>query len=288
MMVDFFKRHPLVVMIIPFGLVFYFIYVGIGWNLWVSVSDWKGLMASYNFQGFDAYLRMLNDSTFWISLKNTLVLFTIIPICLLVGLFLAIVMDQGLKGTNLFRNLFLLPFALSFVVTGTLWAWMYNPANGIINSLFRSIGWDFLIGTWHTSQQTVMPSIMLALVWQFSGYVALVFLGGIKSVPQNQIQAAQLDGASTWRIYRRLILPQLKAPMTTAIVIIAMFALRSFDFIWVLTGGGPGYASHTLPIQMYKETFLSTRFVYGSAIGNVLLVLVLVLVVPFTYQNYRR
>ena len=231
---------------------------------------------------------MLGDSTFWISLRNTLILFSIIPICLVVGLFLAIMLDQGLRGTNLFRNLFLLPFALSFVVTGTIWAWMYNPANGIINSLFRMIGWDSLAGTWHTGQQTVMPSIMLALVWQFSGYVALVFLAGIKSVPENQINAARLDGASQWKIYRRLVLPQLKAPMTTATVIIAMFALRSFDFIWVLTGGGPGYASHTLPIQMYKETFLATRFVYGSAIGNVLLLLVLVLIVPFAYKNYRR
>lgn len=287
-MVDFFKRNPLVVMIIPFGLVFYFIYIGIGWNLWVSVSDWKGLMASYGFGGFGAYVKMLSDSTFWISLRNTLVLFSIIPICLVVGLFLAIIMDQGLRLTNLFRNLFLLPFALSFVVTGTIWAWMYNPANGIINSLFRMLGWNSLVGTWHTSQRTVMPSIMLALVWQFSGYVALVFLGGIKSVPQNQINAARLDGASQWKIYRRLVLPQLKAAMTTSIVIIAMFALRSFDFIWVLTGGGPGYSSHTLPIQMYKETFLSTRFVYGSAIGNILLLLVLVLIMPFTYRNYRR
>ncbi len=287
-MVDFFKRHPLLIMIVPFGLVFYFIYIGIGWNIWVSVSDWKGLMASYGFEGFGAYARMFRDSTFWISLRNTLILFSIIPICLIVGLVLAIIMDRGLRATNLFRNLFLLPFALSFVVTGTIWAWMYNPANGILNSLFRLLDWDFLVGTWHTSQKTVMPSIMLALVWQFSGYVALVFLAGIKSVPENQINAARLDGTPQWKIYSRLVLPQLKGPMTTAIVIIAMYALRSFDFIWVLTGGGPGYASHTLPIQMYKETFLSTRFVYGSAIGNILLILVLVLIVPFTYKNYRR
>ncbi len=287
-MVDFFKRHPLLIMIVPFGLVFYFIYIGIGWNIWVSVSDWKGLMASYGFEGFGAYARMFRDSTFWISLRNTLILFSIIPICLIVGLVLAIIMDRGLRATNLFRNLFLLPFALSFVVTGTIWAWMYNPANGILNSLFRLLNWDFLVGTWHTSQKTVMPSIMLALVWQFSGYVALVFLAGIKSVPENQINAARLDGTPQWKIYSRLVLPQLKGPMTTAIVIIAMYALRSFDFIWVLTGGGPGYASHTLPIQMYKETFLSTRFVYGSAIGNILLILVLVLIVPFTYKNYRR
>lgn len=287
-MVGFLKRNPLLLLVIPLGLVFYFVYVGIGWNLWVSVSDWRGLNASYGFGGFGAYIRMISDSTFWISLRNTLLLFTIIPICIVLGLVLALIMDQGLKGTNLFRNLFLLPFALSFVVTGTIWAWMYNPSSGILNSLLRLIGLESLTGFWHTSQQTVMPSIILALVWQFSGYVALIFLAGIKSVPQSQINAARLDGASQFKIYRRLVLPQLKGALTTSVVIIAMFALRSFDFIWVLTGGGPGYSSHTLPIQMYKETFMSSRFPYGAAIGNVLLVLVLLLVMPLTYRSYRR
>lgn len=178
---NFLRRNPLLLLVIPLGLVFYFVYVMIGWNLWVSVSDWDGLIASYGFAGFGAYMRMLNDSTFWISLRNTLLLFTIIPICMLIGLGLAIAMDQGLKGTNLFRNLFLLPFALSFVVTGTIWAWMYNPTNGILNSLLRLIGLEALAGTWHTSQSTVMISIIVALVWQFSGYVALIFLAGIKS-----------------------------------------------------------------------------------------------------------
>lgn len=286
---EFFKRHPLIILVIPIGLILYFVYFCIGWNIWVSVSDWKGLTPSYRFNGFYAYAKLFTDSTFWLSLRNTLLLFAIIPICIVLGLLLAILMDQeGLKGSNIFRNLFLLPFTLSFVVTGTIWAWMYNPANGIINSLFRSIGLDSLAGTWHTSQETVMLSIMIALIWQFSGYVALIFLAGIKSVSQDQINAAKLDGASNLRIYRRLIIPQLKAPLTTAIVILAMYALRSFDFIWVLTGGGPGYASHTLPILMYKETFQATNFSIGAAIGNILLMIVLVLVIPFTYRTYRR
>jgi len=286
---EFFKRHPLIILVIPIGLILYFVYFCIGWNVCVSVSDWKGLTPSYRFNGFYAYTKLFTDSTFWLSLRNTLLLFAIIPICIVLGLLLAILMDQeGLRGSNIFRNLFLLPFTLSFVVTGTIWAWMYNPTNGIINSLFRSIGLNSLAGTWHTSQETVMLSIMIALIWQFSGYVALIFLAGIKSVSQDQINAAKLDGASNLRIYRRLIIPQLKAPLTTAIVILAMYALRSFDFIWVLTGGGPGYASHTLPILMYKETFQATNFSIGAAIGNVLLMIVLVLVIPFTYRTYRR
>lgn len=285
---QFFQRHPLIVLVIPLGMVFYFVYVGLAWNILVSLSGWTGLRVDYSFKGFGNYLRMLDDSVFWLSLKNTLLLFAIIPICVVLGLFLAVILDKGLKGTNFFRNVFLLPFALSFVVTGTLWAWMYNPANGIINSLLRAMGLGFLAGTWHTAQETVMPAIILALVWQFSGYASLIFLAGLKSVPVNQVQAAYLDGASSLKVFWRVILPQLKAPLTTAIVVIAMYALRSFDFIWVLTGGGPGYSSHTLSVMMYRETFLSTRYAYGAAIATALLVLVLLLIVPYTYRTYRR
>lgn len=284
----FFQKYPFVILVIPLGLVFYFVYVSLGWNIVVSLSSWTGLRVSYKFSGFGNYTRMLQDPVFWLSVKNTLLLFLIVPICVVVGLLIAVLLDRSMRGSNIFRNIFLLPFALSFVVTGTLWAWMYNPANGIINSILRSMGLDFLAGTWHTAQETVMGAVILALVWQFSGYVALIFLAGIKSVPENQINAAYLDGASSFKVFRRIILPQLKTPLATSIVIIAMYALRSFDFIWVLTGGGPGYASHTLPIMMYRETFLSTRYAYGAAIATALLVMVLVLIVPYVYKTYRR
>lgn len=282
------KRHPMWPMIIPFALLVYFVYVGIGWNLWVSFGSWKGMEPNYAFTGFGQYIKMFQNENFWISLKNTLYLFLIIPICVVLGLGLAIIMDKGLRGTSIFRNLFLLPFALSYVVTGTVWAWMYEPSNGILNSLFKMMGLDSLMSGWCTQQETVMASIILALVWQFSGYVAVIFLGGIKSVPQNQINAAKLDGAYNVRIYLKLILPQLKGALVSSITIIAMFALRSFDFIWQLTGGGPGYASHTLPILMYEETFMKSNFSYGAAIGSFLLALVLVLILPFTYRSKKR
>jgi glucose/mannose transport system permease protein len=284
----FLRRHPFVVLILPIGLVGYFVYGGLLWNLWVSVSDWAGLRPSYSFDGFGQYVKLFGDSVFWVSLKNTLLLFAMIPICIVLGTAVAVALDQGLRGSTIFRNLYLLPFALSFVVTGTIWAWMYNPSNGIINTALRSVGLGGLEGLWHTSQSTVMVAIIGALVWQFSGYTALIMLAGIRSVPEVQIRAAMLEGASKLRIYRRVILPQLKAPMATAVVIIMMYALRSFDFIWVLTGGGPGYASHTLPIMMYKETFQATRFAYGSAIAAVLLGMVLLVVVPYVYRTYRR
>lgn len=135
------------------------------------------------------------------ALKNTLLLFCLIPLCLLLGLGLALIMDQGLKGTALFRTLILLPFALSFVVTGTVWAYMYRLTGGVLNSFLGMLGVDVAGAMreghlmWASSNSTIMLSIIIAMVWQFSGYVAVIFLAAIKNVPTNIINAAKLDGA---------------------------------------------------------------------------------------------
>ena len=199
----FFKRHPLIWICIPAALLIYFVYVSLGWNLWVSVSDWEAgnLEASYGWGGFGNYARMLSSSQFLQALKNTLLLFCLIPLCLLLCLGLALIMDQGLKGTALFRTLILLPFALSFVVTGTVWAYMYRLTGGVLNSFLGMLGVDVAGAMreghlmWASSNSTIMLSIIIAMVWQFSGYVAVIFLAAIKNVPTNIINAAKLDGA---------------------------------------------------------------------------------------------
>ncbi|MCS7216472.1 MAG: sugar ABC transporter permease [Candidatus Bipolaricaulota bacterium] len=282
------SRHPFIILALPLGLVGYFVYGGMFWNAWVSFTNWRGLTPTYAFYGFQNYSRLFGSAVFAVALKNTLLLFLTIPVCIVVGFILAVLLDQNIRGTGIFRNLLLLPYALSFVVTGTIWAWMYNPSKGILNALLRQIGLARWQGMWHTSQETVMYAIVLALVWQFSGYAALVLLAGIRSVPEVQIKAALLEGATRFRIYRKIIVPQLKGAVMTVVIVIMMYALRAFDFIWVLTGGGPGYASHTLSIMMYKEAFQATRFAYAAAIANVLLGLTLILVLPYLYWMHRR
>ena len=185
---EFFKRHPLIILVIPIGLILYFVYFCIGWNVWVSVSDWKGLTPSYRFNGFYAYTKLFTDSTFWLSLRNTLLLFAIIPICIVLGLLLAILMDQeGLKGSNIFRNLFLLPFTLSFVVTGTIWAWMYNPTNGIINSLF-SLDWFEFFG-WNLAYK---PRDCYAINYDCSN-LAVFWLCSSNISGRNKISVSRSD-----------------------------------------------------------------------------------------------
>lgn len=291
----FLNRHPLIWICIPAALLIYFVYVSLGWNLWVSVSDWENgaLEASYGWGGFGNYVKMFSSPDFWPALRNTLLLFCLIPLCLALGLGLALLMDQGLRGTALFRTLILLPFALSFVVTGTVWAYMYRPTGGVLNSFLSLLGVDVAGAMkdghlmWASSNSTIMLSIIIAMVWQFSGYVAVIFLAAIKNVPTNIINAAKLDGAYMPRIYLKLIIPQLKGAMGSCITILAMYALRSFDFIVSLVGYTTSSA-WTLPVWMYNEAFQNNNFAYSAAISCFLLALVLVLILPLTYWTNRR
>ena len=285
----FLDRHPLIWLLIPVALLIYFVYVSIGWNIWVSVSDWgltgeDKLNPTYGWGGVHWYSQMFRDGAFWDAVLNTLKLFLIIPICLLLGLGLALIMDHGLRGTAVFRTLILLPFALSFVVTGLIWQQMYNGQGGILAEFLKLFGVKSNVN-W-LSNEMVMYSIMIVMIWQFSGYVAVIFLAAIKNVPTNIINAAKLDGAYMPRIYRKMIIPQLKGATGSCITILAMYALRSFDLIYSLTGP-TNTASTTLPIKMYVEAFSNNNFAYAAAISCFLLALVLVLILPLTYWTNR-
>ena len=270
-------------------LVSYFIYVALGWNTLVSISDWEGLRPSYNIVGFRHYANLFHDPIFLRSLQNNVLLFLIfVPGSLLVGLLLAVLLDQNIRKEGVFRTIYLLPFALSFVVTAVFWGWMYSPGVGIINSLLRQIGLERLASGWITDPNIAMYCIILALIWQFSGYTMVIFLAGIRSIPQSQIRAAKIDGASNFKLYRYIIIPQLKAPALAAFVILMAWALKTFDFIYVLTRGGPGYSTYVLPIMMYEQSFGMTKFAYGAAIANVLLILALLITIPYLYLSRRR
>jgi glucose/mannose transport system permease protein len=270
-------------------LVGYFVYALIGWNVLVSLTDWKGLAPSYNIVGFGQYVTLFRDQEFLTSLTNNLILILLfVPSSLALGLFLAILLDSKVRGEGVFRSIYLLPFSLSYVITGTLWLWMYNPKEGVINTLLQKIGLGFLQPGWITDPNIALACVVLAIVWQFSGYTMLIFSAGIKSIPESQVMAAEVDGATGLNLYRRVVIPQLKTSVLSAFVVLMIFALKVFDFIYVLTGGGPGYSTYVVSLLMFRDTFRMDQYAYGAAMATLLFLLALVIVVPYLYLSSRR
>lgn len=284
------KALPFLFVLPSLVLVGHFIYIALGWNIIASFSDWKGIIPSYNIIGFKHYIDLFHDPVFWISLEHTaLIALIFVPGAFFVGLFLAILLDLKVRGEGVFRTIYLLPFALSFVVTGTVWAWMYTPKVGVINNVLRQIGLGFLTSGWITDPGIALYCAIFALIWQFAGYSMLILLAGIRSVPESQIAAAKVDGASNFKLYRYIIIPQLKYPAFLVFTLLMVIAIKTFDLIYVMTGGGPaGYSTYVLSLMMYKEAFGYTKFAYGAAIGNILLIFAMIVVVPYLYLTFRR
>jgi len=283
-------RVPMLILFSVFiAIAFFFIYVLIGWNILISFTESRGLSISMNFVGFEQYFKAFRDPVFWTSLRNNLILIAVfIPSCILLGLLLAVMLDiVGGRLEGIFRTIFLAPFALSFVVTASMWAWMYNYSYGVINTLLKATGLSTAVN-WLGDPNIAIYSIIIALIWQFSGYASLVILAGIKSIPVSQINAARIDGASTINLYLKIIIPQIKPWIFSVFVVLMVFTLKAFDLIFVLTNGGPGVSTYVLALLMYRRAFFETDFPYGAALASILFILAMGVVIPYLWRSMRR
>jgi glucose/mannose transport system permease protein len=269
-----------------------FVYGFIGWSVRVSFSAWKGLISDFSWVGFKQYYELFNnDPRFMIDLRNTAV-FTVgfILGCLIIGLGLAILLDQKIKGEAIFRGIFLLPMSISFIASGVVWSWLMNPATGNritgINLIFKTLGLNSLINLWHTSPQPWgMAFTILPAVWQLSGYTMALYLGGIRSISEDLREAARVDGASEFEIYRYIILPMLQPVTLSAVIILGHMSLKIFDLIVAI---GRGDIRLDVPgIYMWTTTFAANNYAQGAAIGVLMLVSVAILVVPYLVHNMR-
>jgi glucose/mannose transport system permease protein len=269
-----------------------FVYGFIGWSIRVSLSQWKGLNPDYTFVGLKQYITLFNhDPRFVIDVRNT-VMFTVgfIAGCLILGLGLAILLDQRLKGEAIFRGIFLVPMSISFIATGVIWGWLMNPAVGNritgINLIFQSLGLKSLISLWHsTPMPWGMAFTIIPAVWSLSGYTMALYMGGIRSVSEDLREAARVDGASEFQIYRYIILPILQPVTLSAVIILAHMSLKIFDLIVAL--GNKAISLDVPGIYMWVTTFDGTNYARGAAIGVLMLISVAILVVPYLVQNMR-
>jgi glucose/mannose transport system permease protein len=276
----------------PTALLLLFVYGGILWNFVFSLTDFEGLRyPAYDVSNFDVemYGRLLEDPAFWTAARNTVfVLFVFTSLCLLIGLLLAVLLDRKVRFAGGLRTVYLLPFSLSFVVTGLLWTWMYNPVRGAINLTLRTLGLDVLAANWLGDPGLKLGAVVFALVWQYSGYAMVVFLATIRSIPTEHYEAAKVDGASTLRMYWRVIVPQLSPAAVSIGVVLMVFSLKAFDFLYVVFGFSPGSSADILATFMYREAFQATRWAYGAAIATVMFLITLAFLAPYLAFQYRR
>lgn len=273
----------------PFLLMGFFVYAAIGWNLLLSLTSYSGFGGpDYSNLSLTNYWAMFDDPGMWAATRNTLVLLIVFTVaCLVVGLALAILLDREIRFGRSLRTIYLLPFALSFIVTAQFWRWMYNVNNGIVNQFVGLFG----LGpyNWLGDPRLVLGSVIFALVWQFSGYTMVIYLAALRSIPNDQYEAARVDGASTLRMYWRVIIPQLRPAMVSASVVLMLFALKAFDFLYATFDGyRPRRGADILATKMVREAFQRSEWAYGSAIAITLFVMSLAVITPYLYSQYKR
>ena len=234
------------------------------------------------FIGLDNYLAIAQDPVAWSSLGRTLLWIGLtVPLQLALGLATALLLNQQFRWRGLARSLILIPWALPSVVIALMWAWMYQPQVGLFNDLLLRLGLVSSAVPWLAQPGTALYAIIVALVWQGFPFFAIMILAGLQTIPASLYEAAAVDGATPWQQFREVTLPGLKGVLVTAVMLRLIWVANSIDVILVMTGGGPGYATHTLPLYAFKRTYGSMDFGYGTALACTFSLLLLGLIVLY-------
>jgi glucose/mannose transport system permease protein len=269
-----------------------FVYGFIAWTVRVSFSAWRGMTPDYTFVGLKNYINLfVNNLRFQIDIKNTLIFTAIFVLgCLIIGLLSALLLDQGLKGEGFFRSLFIFPMAISYIVTGVVWRWLMNPAQGSrmsgLNLLFDKLGLDFLISNWTSTPVWGIAFLAIPAIWQLSGYTMAMYLAGLRAIPDELREAARVDGASEFNIFRYIILPLLRPVTLSAMVILGHMSLKTFDL--VIATVGKQLVLDMPSVHMWQITFDGLQYGSGAAISILLLIFTAVLIVPYLFFSLRK
>ena len=277
---------PKAVLAPSFLAVLVFVYGFIGWTAWVSLTRSK-LMPRYEIDGFGQFVRLFSSPR-WDTAFGNLFIFGLlfVVISLLLGLLLAILLDQRIRVEGVIRTIYLYPMALSLIVTGTAWKWVLNPGLGL-EAVVRGWGFENFRFDWLVNSDMAIYTVVIAGVWQASGFVMALFLAGLRSVDQEIIRAAEVDGIPTYRIYSAIIIPSMAPIFMSAFIVLAHLAIKSFDLVIALTGGGPGYATDLPATYMYAMAFSRGDIGQAASSAMVMMAVVFAIVVPYLYSELR-
>ena len=274
-----FSPSALLVLVCVYGYIMFTIYLSFTTSTMLPSLEWAGTAS---------YTRLLGLENWQVSLGNLAIFASLyIVIAMALGLGLAILVDQKIRAESAFRSIFLYPMALSFIVTGTAWKWLLDPGVGLERSM-HLLGWESFSFTWIKDSEMAIYCVVIAAVWQTSGFVMAMFLAGLRGVDSEQVNAAKVDGARTWQIYLRIILPQLGPVFVSAFVILAHMAIKSYDLIIALTNGGPGRSTWLPSVFMYQYSFTRNEMAVGAASSVLMLLGIGAVVLPYLFSEMRK
>jgi glucose/mannose transport system permease protein len=273
---------PKIVLAPSFAITIIFVYGFILWTIYLSFTNSK-TFPSYAITGPRAYQRLWGwtfdsdpPSSWYTSITN-------------MGIFgfLYILLDQKIRGEGVLRPIYLYPMALSFIVTGVAWKWFLDPGLGLEQTLHQW-GWTSFHFDWIKNKDFVIYTVVIAGVWQASGFIMAMFLAGLRGIDGEIMKAAQIDGASSFQLYRRIVIPLLRPVFLSAFIVLAHLAIKSYDLVVALTSGGPGGSAWLPSNFMYEFTFKRNEMAVGSASAVIMLMTLTAIIVPYLYSELRE
>ena len=265
----------------------YFIWGFAAYTAYLSVTE-STFLPAHRFAGAENFRVLFDDHRWWVAYSNMFVFGGLyLSGCILLGGGLAILLDRLTRHETLFRTIYLYPMSLSLVVTGLAWQWILNPTSGI-QKIVRGAGFEEFRFNWLVSPDFAIYTIAFAAIWHGTGLIMILFLSAIKSVDIEIWKAARIDRIPTWRVYFNIILPQLRATLLTAVMLLGFQVVRSFDVVVALTDGGPGYASDVPARYVFEFFFERGRIGQGAAGAVVMVATMIAIVLPYLWFEIRR
>lgn len=280
------RNVPKLVLAPSFVAIMVFVYGFIAWTAWISFTRSR-LMPRYELDGVTQYTRLFAAPRWDVAMNNLFIFGGLfIVISMVIGLMLAIFLDQKIRAEGVLRTIYLYPMALSLIVTGTAWKWILNPGLGLQETI-RGWGFESFTFDWLIQPDMAIYTVVLAAVWQASGFVMALFLAGLRSVDSEIIRAAQVDGIPTHRIYSAIIIPTMAPIFLSAFIVLAHLAIKAFDLVIALTGGGPGYATDLPATYMYAMAFSRGDLGQAASSAMIMMMVIFAIVVPYLYSELR-
>lgn len=280
----------ILVFVVPLLFFLIILYGTLAWTVYVSFTDWKTIAPNYELTGFKWYEFLFNQRRFWIDVQNNLkwLVLGVVP-TVTIAIFLAYLLELSpFRGVESYtRTLILYPVAMSFIVTGTIWSWMYEPTRGVFNTVLREMGLEGL--RYVTNPHTATYWLILIFIWQYLGFSVIITQSSFRTAElQEMIEAATVDGASKIRILFSVIIPNIRSGLLILISLLLISSLKVFDIVYIVTFGGPGLATDVLAFNMWISTFQQHLISQGAALGVIIFAIAFIIIIPYTIYALRR